>query len=407
MKSLLRPSCVIHRWFLVSRRDIKTSPPLSTRSYKNKNKKERSKVADNIYRFNQESLVLFGPVQKRLTESGPVSTDRSKRRIRKPLVEKEPNIDYDIEEAEKLVGDEQVDFTECVDEGMYRTSAGTITKHKSLYSNGKKDALHKKIIEINSDSSIKSGNSMDTKIPKSKSSDLLNGILAASFLPDTNELMICDSMIKLIGDVRTPSVSTILNETMPEESRRLLENWKRRKIAEMGLEAFEIEMDGIRRRGQDLHLSIENTLKGVPVSDLTITTEMEGFWESIQDVLCDVKDLAVTEAKILHPTLHYAGRLDCIAMYKGNLCLIDWKTSAKKKRKLEFTYDNPLQLAAYAGAVNAMDSFDYKIKHAVLVMMYPDGSPAHAHLMSVDVLEKYWRIWLQRVRLYWKLKQKL
>ena len=42
--------------------------------------------------------------------------------------------------------------------------------------------------------------------------------------------------------------------------------------------------------------------------------------------------------------------------------MIDWKTSAKKKRTIEECYDYPLQLVAYAGAVNHNPHlFDFKV----------------------------------------------
>ena len=37
---------------------------------------------------------------------------------------------------------------------------------------------------------------------------------------------------------------------------------------------------------------------------------------------------------------------------RGNQCLIDWKTSKRAKTEIQHTYDNPVQVAAYAGAMN-------------------------------------------------------
>jgi len=51
------------------------------------------------------------------------------------------------------------------------------------------------------------------------------------------------------------------------------------------------------------------------------------------------------------------------------LCLIDWKTSKKQKADIRYTYDNPIQLAAYMGAVNFDPSLDLKVHMIYLAMI--------------------------------------
>ena len=84
------------------------------------------------------------------------------------------------------------------------------------------------------------------------------------------------------------------------------------------------------------------------------------YMQSVEHVLDDIGEVKALETSIVHLPLGYVGTFDCLAEYKGTLCLIDWKTSGKLKSSLADCYDYPLQVVAYAGAVNHDPRRDYK-----------------------------------------------
>lgn len=47
--------------------------------------------------------------------------------------------------------------------------------------------------------------------------------------------------------------------------------------------------------------------------------------------------------------------------FRDELCLIDWKKSDKAKDTIGATYDAPLQLASYIGALNSDPNYPFQV----------------------------------------------
>ncbi|KAF7710715.1 mitochondrial genome maintenance exonuclease 1 [Silurus meridionalis] len=199
-----------------------------------------------------------------------------------------------------------------------------------------------------------------------------------------------------------PSVTKILQKTMSAQQVFYLERWKRRKIAELGVEGFKEYSNNLFTQGKVLHEAVEEILTGE--KSLTEYHEclenVSGYLGSLSYVLEDITGVKAIESVVHHRPLQYLGIVDCVAMYKNSLCAIEWKTSEKPKPLLYNTYDNPLQVAAYIGALNSDTNYNYQVDSGLIVVAYKDGSPAHCHFLNADQVVQYWNKWLFRLEEY-------
>lgn len=99
--------------------------------------------------------------------------------------------------------------------------------------------------------------------------------------------------------------------------------------------------------------------------------------------------------------MKYKGIVDCVAEIDNEIHIIEWKKSDRLKLSLVETYDAPIQLCAYLGAINASPKFNLKINKGVVVVAYTDGSLADSYKLDSVALRKYWRAWLLRLQEYW------
>ncbi|CAL1542605.1 unnamed protein product [Lymnaea stagnalis] len=208
-------------------------------------------------------------------------------------------------------------------------------------------------------------------------------------------------------ELRTsPSVKTILSKTMPETNRFFLNRWRENMIKELGDEGFKKHQDATIRKGVNLHANIMEFLSKKPINEIQIMPENEGHWASLQSVFQAVSGVAALEVEVFHSYLFYRGVFDCIGRYKDLLCIIDWKTSKKSRPLLKNTYDDPLQIVAYMGAINSNDRYTQKfgeVNYGMIVVAYTDGSPAHIHLMNRTTCEVYWKDWTDRLYNFYQL----
>ncbi|CAH1780695.1 unnamed protein product [Owenia fusiformis] len=202
---------------------------------------------------------------------------------------------------------------------------------------------------------------------------------------------------------KLPSVSKIINDTMSAQSRYNLKQWEKKMIAQLGEEGFKEYKSTIFRNGHNFHSSIESLMNGTPESDIEVLEANQGHWESLRHVFPNIDDVVKTECHVTHPILQYHGIFDCVAKYKGTLCLIDWKTSKKAKPQLRDTFDNPLQIVAYVGAVNFDPNYLINIHEGLLVVANEDGKPANVHQMSLKVCHDYWNEWIKRLKKFYAL----
>ncbi|XP_072293136.1 mitochondrial genome maintenance exonuclease 1 [Eucyclogobius newberryi] len=206
------------------------------------------------------------------------------------------------------------------------------------------------------------------------------------------------------GRGAVPSVTRIIQQTMSTEQIFYLERWKRRMVQELGEEGFKAYSQNLFRQGKTFHSALEKTLSsGVKWTDRDpsemsqFPPEISGYMQSVSHILDDVREVRAIESTVQHHALNYLGIVDCVARYRGVLCVIDWKTSEKPKPFLGNTYDNPIQVAAYAGALNTDANYKYQVENGLIVVAYKDGSPAHAHQLNSELMIDYWKNWLIRL----------
>jgi len=197
-----------------------------------------------------------------------------------------------------------------------------------------------------------------------------------------------------------PSVGKILQYTMPEAARAALLNWKLSKIRELGEQGFADLQKSNLNSGYRFHSSIEHYFRTKEIP--TASSPVLQLWESVKGVFDTFTAMPeIVEKPLFHPTLKYKGICDCVSEIDNQLTIIEWKRSGSSKQTLDATYDAPLQLCAYLGAINSIPEYQGRIRQGMIVVAYENGKQADVHKINEIMLRKYWRAWLGRLHEFW------
>lgn len=198
------------------------------------------------------------------------------------------------------------------------------------------------------------------------------------------------------GDKIYPGVTTVLSETKDAKSKQALDKW-RSDVGED--EAKEITRLACER-GTEVHACIEDHLIGI---ERKCDPQWLPFWDSIRPALVNVSNVQLIEGALYH-SRGFAGSVDCVGEWEGELSIIDWKTSTKPKKD-QWIDDYKLQTAAYCAAVNKLYFEEFKalgmplIRRAVIVIALGDRS-AQVFKVEPHEIMGYWRRFGEKVDLY-------
>ena len=95
------------------------------------------------------------------------------------------------------------------------------------------------------------------------------------------------------------------------------------------------------------------------------------FKQLRNEALCHISDIYAQEAGLYSDKYKVAGRVDCVAKYKGTLSIIDFKTSTKEKND-EWNENYYIQGSAYAEMFGERTGIE--ISQVVILVVTEDGT---------------------------------
>lgn len=159
-----------------------------------------------------------------------------------------------------------------------------------------------------------------------------------------------------------PSVSTVLGKGLPNP---WIDQWRKKVGDKVANEISKRATD----RGTLIHENIENTILGKPLTFNMFQQEDKMMYKQVLPVLEEITIVRGLETQMWSDKLRVAGTVDCIAVHKGKLKCIDWKTSGHYKSRDEI-HSYFMQTAAYS--MMFWERTGYAIADILICMVTPD-----------------------------------
>lgn len=195
---------------------------------------------------------------------------------------------------------------------------------------------------------------------------------------------------------KLPSVTTILDATKSEESKKALQEWRKR----VGVQKAQEITTEAAGRGTRMHKWLENYIKtgetGEPGSNPYSLQSHKMAQTIINEGLVKCNEYWGTEVPLYYPKI-YAGTTDLVGIHDGDEAIMDHKQTNKPKKR-EWIEDYFVQLAAYANAHNEVHGT--KIRKGVIFMCSADNIYQEFILEGID-FDKYTDVWFKRVEKYY------
>ena len=172
----------------------------------------------------------------------------------------------------------------------------------------------------------------------------------------------------LLGEKKLPGVTSILDATRSEEEKAALANWRERT----GQKEAEAITKAASSRGSQMHNYLESYLLGR--ENLSFFDDNEQFKLMAKEIIEKglnnrLEEIWGVECTLYYPE-KYAGTADCIGVYEGQSCIIDFK-QANKPKKAEYIDSWFLQTSAYSLAHNIV--YNTNISSCVILVCTVDN----------------------------------